>query len=317
MKDREQFDSFNRRFAPSVEVARSFRGEGEDPSKEKVEPVDPFAGIDFDSLSPEIKEKLEAAKTGFADLQIKQTKAQQDLEQRDREARFFQSRADRAIAVGQRHNLIDKDGNILTGGVDPSATAESAVEAELVQTLIAAGVDVKTAPGFAKIFGAVAKVQEKKLLDKVATVMTPAVVQVGSLQAEQLLDEAMNEANDPDGLLQDPDVFAKVQTNMRQLTAVGNKIDLQVINHLKLMATGEVMVDRKKKGKDNPEPEVQPRSQPRVQTRSSILGGNAPVALAPRQGSIPRATNLDTATAVSRTIEMLISGTKIKNPAKV
>lgn len=318
-------EQWNRMVPHSVEIARSFRCEGESSSTEPQEGEDPnkpkglFDGIDLDSLPPEIRDKLVGAQTTFATLQTERDKQTKDLLERDQAARYHQSRADRAIAVGQRHNLLDAKGEPLSTTPVNQPSLEDQVMEELAATFIKNGMDPKAAPGMAKFMALARPILEKPTLQKVANVMGPTVGRLGNLEAEEILDQASDETNDPDALLHDPDIYKEVQANVRLLAQNNSEINLAVINNLKLMAAGKVMTARLKEKAKNPqreEPFVQPRQPSRIGSRVSITGGNPAIGRGTRERSIPQASNSDTESAVASTIAKLLAGTGIKPPTQ-
>lgn len=297
----------------SVSVAKTFRNEGEDDSKSsegditdenKVSENDPWSKIDFDNLPDETREHLTKIKDSFASLQKDTTTLKTEKENAVKLASQFQSKADKALAKLQQHNLSVDDGS---GGIRHQA--ENLVEKELEETYLKAGFNPEVAKAYAKMNALTTGVLEKHVITKVGHAVAPHLQNVGHIASERMVDEAERTEAFGD-YLSDPEINTEVRESLSQMVKSGAELNQQTLE----VVIGSIVGQHLMKGNLNVNRQNQQQQQRQVvqggRFNSSVHGGTRQT-VTPRNGA-PQAANDETKRAADILFQHMKQGLKLK-----
>jgi len=308
----EELRAFMQPVSPSVRIAQQFRNEdtsgdasGDGQQQQQQSAPDPFEGIDLDNLPDDVRDKVVAAKTQFATLQSDAAATKAKADALDAKARAFQSRADQAQALLQKH------------GLDPNQqqqqrqSPEQQLETQLFEQYKAAGIDEPTAKAWAKMQAISGPVIQKGILQEVGSAVAPHLQNVGLLTVDRMLEHASQTPEYGD-YLQNHKVYNSVQGYLRTLSSSGSQITNETIDTTIKMVVGELAM----KG-ESLMPQQQQFNQRQPQfiqggSRSSFsagLHGHHQLPTNQRQDG-PRAANDETARAIQAVTQSMRMGMK-------
>lgn len=261
-------------------------------------PVDPFAGIDFDDLPPEIKAKLTEAKTAFATLQTSGTQSAAQLEQAQRQAREFQSRYDRLAADLQKM----QGGQPQQQQQDPQAQLIAQIEGILVKKGVAPDQAKLQAPIHAELL----QVRDAALKQEIGTGLQPVVGTMLQNQATTAWQQVV--ATDRLGAFDLPEVAQAVWDGVQHLINSGQQVTPEIISNLKGMHfSGFLENNPTHQIRNTPVNTPPPTQYPNMATRFTFPGAGAQ----PHTPAVPDAnaarTNLndDTKAALAQTFSRM------------
>ena len=243
-------------FSPDGVVPSGNAG-SQDQQSQTTQPVDPFAGIDFDMLDEATRSKLTAAKDQFAT--IAKTVAQKDQELAT--ARGAQSEADRRLAEFQRSGQQQQQ---------QQQQATPTLEQELTQTYIDEGLEPAAAARAAKIQAKVLGRFETKFKAEIGRDLQPMAATVGVQQAASAFAEA--QTSDRLGAFDIPEVAQKVWETAQGMAANGQIVTKQILSNLKNIYYGEHLEAGGQPVQRQPQQQNQNQNQ---QTRFSYPGAGS------------------------------------------
>ncbi len=304
---KDELNAWNRAESPLVSFARSLRMEGptdesDDPKKGSDDDSKPslLKGIDLDNLPEDVRESLMEREKEYISNYTERQKVEAERAQAIELAGKHQSRADRFHGFLKAHNL-DPDND-----KPPTKKESELYESELTASLLEDGLKPDVAKAYAKMLAKTAPIISRHVAKDLSTGLAPMVSIIGDLRADQALQEARSEKNDPDGILDIPEVLTKVTENLKYLAQAGSPIDLATIESVKFMAYGQHI---------SKNPESRPgKQQTALATRLRGMGGghvNSPRSRG--SGDAPQPANQDTANAVQATTALMLKGLNIKS----
>lgn len=188
--------------------------------------ADPFQGIDFDDLPPQVKEQLTKAKEQFATLQTQTTQSNAQLEAAQRQAREFQSRHDKLAADLQR----------LNGGNPQQQQGQNPQEillGQVEQVLINRGVSPENAKLQAPIHAELLGIQAEAIKKEMGLGLQPVVGAVLQQQAQGAWQTAQSQ--DRLGALQIPEVAQATWEGVQYLVSQGQPVTPEAVINLRNM----------------------------------------------------------------------------------
>lgn len=312
----EEMRHFMRPFAGSVIVAKSFRNEGESGSGDpgsigtgdpSVQPNDPWASIDLDTLPEAARAVVVAQRTEFANLQKSALDNKNAAEKAIQAARSHQSRADRLHATLQKHNLSPEgEGHVGTPNPD------DAIYNEYFAYYKSEGLDDTQAKTWAKKDTMAHKISAKHIKQDMGGVLVPHLQQVGQLSLDRVFSEAYT-SPDLAQALAVPEVAQASYNELSELVAAGGQITSQVLNLSVLSAYGRHQLNPKAN-------QTHMQHNPPVPfaggSRVSMSPGfhSNPAAITGGPAGKPTAANADTEAAAFATLANMRRGMNVKPP---
>lgn len=151
---------------------------------------DPFKDIPMDNLDDATKAALEKARLGYAGLSKAQKEQADKLTRLEQTAARYQSAADKAHALLQKHNLIG-DGN---GNNNFVKSPEDQQKEQLEQVYLKKGMQPAQAKAYAEIFVEGMNVLKPGILNEVGGVLGPAIGKLNTIAADRYLEHLSNDA---------------------------------------------------------------------------------------------------------------------------
>lgn len=183
--------------------------------------ANPWEGVDLNDLPDDVRPKIEAAKAAFDANQTKATDLEKQLTASTEFARANQSRADKAVARLQAHN-IPLDGNI----------QQQQQGNPLREKFIADGLKPEVADGYVKMFESNNEIQRQQILGSLG----PLANTVAGIQATQLLSDAKFSHKEVFAV---ESVSKQINDNIAILLQQGTPVDKSTMDHLMDMAWGK------------------------------------------------------------------------------
>lgn len=311
-KVRDELDAWMRPFAPSVVIAKSFRGE--EPSgapasavNDPPEDGDLFAGIDMDNLPDEVRETLlKKVKPAIASLQTTNATLASEKEKSEKLARQHQARADQFHTRLQKHGLIE-DPN---APAVPQQNANDKLQAELATEFEADGMPKEQAVAFAKLMAKTFGKFKDRTLSEVGGALGPMAVNVGAMQVDRML---LNAANTEQfaNVLAEPEVMNMARETLLTLVQNGNRVDQALLDTAIKMAVGEMTM---KGTTEQPNSRPGPTNITREVRGGTRFAGFSNAAPTPRSSvsGAPVAKSPETASAALKVAEAMRRGLKPK-----
>lgn len=324
-KVREEFDRWNRPFAPSVVYAKSLRAEDppasgagktasgtdDDPGQQQQQEEDPLAGIDLDNLPEDVREKLTKFKGNIASLQKTSADALKKTETLEKAARTNQSRADQYAALLRKHNLLE-DPNQRQQQQDP----EAQILQELTADFVKEGLDPATAAAYAKMQVKAHARLRTGLLEEVGKAVGPTMGQVGAMQVDRMLTAATNDDRFYEPLSQ-PEVFEGAREILLTMVQQGQRVDQPTLETAIKIAIGEFAMkpNQTQQQQQQAPPQRQQFQQNRQVTGGTRFSGFAGAAPNPRRETTgaPIPANAETARAGAKVAEAMKRSLKPQN----
>lgn len=313
--EKDSMRRFMRVESPLVANTRSIRNEVEqgkavaDGEGKNTEITDPFAGIDFENLPEDVRASLEKAKGSFATLQTENTESKKLATKNEKIAREQQARADRNYEQLRKHNLVNSDG---TSSINSEGGEDAAKIEALAKSFVAKipSLNIESARLQATLLIEAQKSFKPELYKEIGAGLSPALSTVGNLYAEKLLVESQLPKNDPQGILQIPEIMEMVNSGIANLVQQGTTITSDTILNLKDMAFGRHVAALK------PEErakffDMKPESKQQQFSTAGHFGGQGNFAMLQQNREAsgkPIAANGDTATAVDATLASMKRG---------
>ncbi len=317
--EKDSMRRFMRVESPLVANARSIRNEAEDgksgagdEGKNVEKEADPFAGIDIDNLPDDVKATLEKARGGFATLQ-QETKAAKELATKNEKiAREQQARADRNFEQLRKHNLVNAKGESSVNSEDGDAEKIEALARSFVAKV--PKLDMEVARLQATLHIESQKAGKAELFKEIGNGLAPALGTVGSLYAEKLFAEAQLPKNDPQGIMQIPEIAASIQDNLAFSVQHGQTITAEMVSNLRDMAFGKYVASAKPEDRAKLfDMKTESRTQGFSTAGHSGSGGHfATLQRQQSSGNKPTAANPDTQAAVEATLASMKRGFNLK-----
>lgn len=300
---KEELRRWNRPFAGSVIVAKSFRGEGEEvklegQQQQQQAEVDPFEGIDWDNLPESTKTALTKAKTDFANLQKDKTDLTKKATDLDNARRIDQ---------GLKEKFRNK---LLSHNIDPDAEPQKKTDPRdqrlntLTEKYIKRGLPPEQAKTFAEMNLDAIDMGREEVLKEIGGGLAPHLQNLGNMSVERMLTHASRSEEFQD-YLQNEDVYKAAHDTLTTIAFNGGAIDNETLTTCIRMAVGEAAM----KGKLNPTQSTMQNQQ----TRTFGNGGNfsmPPMTTPSRRGGdgMPVPANDDTAKAVNKVVAAMKRG---------
>lgn len=251
----EELRDWMQPFAGSVRVAKSFKNEGEQEEKQeqKIEPEDPFAGVDLENVPDDVKARLTELKVKFANLQSDTTKAKTEKEAVELQSRQHQARADKFDTELRKHNLHPTQQQVATGNpVEDRLTAKYVKELQIPEA---------QARIYAKMNAMAYEDGKADILKTVGEAVGPHIQAVGTMSVDRLLNTAA-QSNEYGEVLQNEYISAGAKQILNTIVASGGAVDQTTIDTAIKMATGEALMSGKysMNGQQQQQQQQQPRT---------------------------------------------------------
>lgn len=243
----KELHSWLRPVSRMVQFAKSIRAEvkpdpaaSSDPTKDVP---DPFAAINLDDLSDDLRKPIEAAKAAFVAQQTLAKDAETKRGETEKFARDQQARADKAQQILAKHNLTDSGAPV----VDPDDIKQNPVYVEMEKQLLADGVKPELATSYAKMFAVANKATRAQIMEELTTTFGPLVGSVNDVQADRVLRAAIEE--DATGVFEIAEVQKEVRENVELFVKNGRVLDAATVKNLASMAFGNYAQKQLAEGK--------------------------------------------------------------------
>lgn len=311
--EKTELESFCRRESPLTTYVRSLqmnlavaKAGDVDPKESEGDDVPSLLkGLDLDTLPEEVRKALEAKEVEFKSIYTEKQKVEVAKTEADKKATHFQSLADKRHETLRKHNLHEE------GKQQVQKTQEESLVEELAKDFQLQGMKPDAALAYAKMFGGASTKIVERAANTVTERVMPLAQTVSTMQANSVLEAAGSNDNDPNGILQIPEIRAEVEKQVGFFANQGTAIDVPFVQKLINMEYGAYI-------QKNPDA-IQERQTQVIQQQPTRLntgggGGGSYRNSIPRQqvSSVPVARDAETAKAFQQTADILLKGIKRK-----
>lgn len=314
--EKTELDAFCRVASPLTVFVRSLqmnlaqaKGAEADPKESEGDDVPSLLkGLDLDSLPDDVRKALESKESEFKTIYNEKQKSDAAKTEADKKAVHFQSLADKRHETLRKHNLHE-DGK----QQQSKQTPEETMVEEIRKDFEAQGMKPEAALAYAKMHASVMSKQSERIVNDVTNRVMPLAQTVSTMQANSMLEAAGSSDNDPNGILQIPEIRTEVEKQVGFFANQGTMIDVPFVQKLINMEYGAYV-------QKNPDAVLEKQTA-QVQTLPTRLntggggGGNGYRNATPRgqqtQGA-PVARDAETAKAFQQTADILLKGIKRK-----